>query len=669
MIPLGTLIQKNNLWKTVTFVVILLSFGFLITYKVALPAAEDLPRQIMNGKDIIAGNMGVLYNNAYSYTDPAHAFANHHWFYGVFMYGLDLIVGFKGIVVFKIILFLFAFGLLFYTAKKRSDFWLVALFSVPTVIILLGRSAARPEMFSYLFAVLFLYFLSTDTPTSKKIFWIIPIQLLWANIHILFPAGIAIVGAFWLEAVIKNWRGAWQNPLVKKLTLVLALSVAVSFLNPFGINGVLYSLGANTTGATAVFSAEVQSIADVFKVEPRSDYLGAMIFTPLVILLGLSFVVGYKRRNIAYLILTSAFAFLSYKIIRGLPMFAVVFLPAITSNLEDRYQQISQTLRSRWPEITRFLSVVAIVVFIGGVVWGTVLLRQRSAPYQPFGIGVTDTSQEPAQFFKDNLLKGPIFNDTDIGSYLIYHLYPDERVFADNRFADAYSREFLEGEYLAAFTDENRWAELLEKYKFNVIILNHYNRGQGASDFIYNRVYDPQWVWVYAGRDAVIFVRNSSENQAVIDKYIITRDNFVQKMQPLSDAPDYAGQVAAADLFAYTGNVKLAIPQYEKIVSQWPKMGKIWYIIGRTELLRADQPNADTAKALLAIQRAIDLGYKTPYAYSYLALAYYRLGDLEKTEEAVKKEIRINPDLEDAKGWTQIITKEKLRRLDSYDTQ
>lgn len=667
MILIRNLIQKNNLWKTIVFVLIFLSFGFLITYKITLPAGEDLPRQIMNGKDIIAGNMGVLYKNAYSYTDPAHSFANHHWLYGVFVYGLDLVFGFKGIVFFKIIIFLFTFGLLFYTAKKRADFWLVALFSVPTIIILLGRSAARPEMFSYLFAVLFLYLLTIEKINSKKVFWIIPIQLLWANIHILFPAGIAIIGAFWAEALIKNWKGALHHPLVKKLTLVLTLSVVVSFLNPLGINGVLYSLGANTTGATAVFSAEVQSIADVFKVESRSDYLGAMVFTPLVILLGLSFIVGYKRRNIAYLILTSAFAFLSYKIIRGLPMFAIVFLPAISSNLEDRYQQILQILKSRWPEIMRFLSKVVIVIFIIFIIFGAVLLRQRAAPHQPFGIGLTTTSQESAIFFKENKLRGPIFNDTDIGSYLIYNLYPKERVFADNRFADAYSRDFLEGEYLAAFTNEDRWAELLEKYNFNVIILNHYNRGQGVSDFIYNRVYDPQWVWVYAGRDVVIFVRNVPQNQEVINKYIITRDNFVQKMQHLSNASDYSGQVAAADLFAYTGNIKLAIPQYEKIVSRWSKIGKIWYIIGRIELLRADQSNSDTTKALLSIQRAIDLGYKTPYVYSYLALAYYRLGDLEKTEEAVKKEIRINPDLEDAKGWVRIITKEKLRRLESYD--
>jgi hypothetical protein len=43
---------------------------------------------------------------------------------------------------------------------------------------------------------------------------------------------------------------------------------------------VLYSIGANTVNEGSIFSAEVQSIASVFRVEPRSDYLGGRDFYP-----------------------------------------------------------------------------------------------------------------------------------------------------------------------------------------------------------------------------------------------------------------------------------------------------------------------------------------------------------------------------------------------------
>jgi hypothetical protein len=141
--------------KIAVFALILIFYGSLITYKITLPAAEDLPRQMINGKDIIAGNFDVIYKNAYSYTNPDHAFANHHWLYGVFAYGLHSLAGYEGIVIFKIITLTFAFCLLFYIATRKANFWLVALFSIPTIIIIAGRSSARPEMFSWLFIVLF----------------------------------------------------------------------------------------------------------------------------------------------------------------------------------------------------------------------------------------------------------------------------------------------------------------------------------------------------------------------------------------------------------------------------------------------------------------------------------------------------------------------------------
>jgi ABC-type molybdate transport system permease subunit len=103
----------------------------------------------------------------------------------------------------------------------------------------------------------------------------------------MFPVGVALVGAYWFATIVKNWKGAFKNPLVKKLTLLLVAITIVSFINPLGISGVIYSLKANTVGATKVFSSEVQSIAEVFKVEPKSDYLGAVLFMPLLILLAL----------------------------------------------------------------------------------------------------------------------------------------------------------------------------------------------------------------------------------------------------------------------------------------------------------------------------------------------------------------------------------------------
>jgi len=50
-------------------------------------------------------------------------------------------------------------------------------------------------------------------------------------------------------------------------------------------------------------------------------------------------------------------------------------------------------------------------------------------------------------FFKENNLQGPIFNNYDIGGYLIFNLFPQEKVFVDNR-PETYSSEFFQEDYI-----------------------------------------------------------------------------------------------------------------------------------------------------------------------------------------------------------------------------
>ena len=49
------------------------------------------------------------------------------------------------------------------------------------------------------------------------------------------------------------------------------------------------------------------------------------------------------------------------------------------------------------------------------------------------GIGLEEANSAAAEFFRKEKIQGPIFNNFDVAGYLVYHLYPDHRVFVDNR--------------------------------------------------------------------------------------------------------------------------------------------------------------------------------------------------------------------------------------------
>ncbi len=225
------ILRRHTPVQWLVFGLLLAFYGVILWHQIKLPAADDLGRHIMNGKLVLQGEFRVLDSNLYSYTEPDAFFANHHWLFGVIAYLLHATIGFGGIVIFKVLLLLFAFALLFFIALKRADFWVVAVFSIPTILILMERTSFRPEIFSYLFVVIYLYFLhaAVERPESKQLYWLVPLQILWVNIHIFFVIGVVLAAGFLAEAIIRNYREFWRSLLVKRLAvLVLFLAMRAS---------------------------------------------------------------------------------------------------------------------------------------------------------------------------------------------------------------------------------------------------------------------------------------------------------------------------------------------------------------------------------------------------------------------------------------------------------
>lgn len=93
-----------------------------------------------------------------------------------------------------------------------------------------------------------------------------------------------------------------------------------------------------------------------------------------------------------------------------------------------------------------------------------------------------------AEFFKKENVQGPVFNNYDIGSYLIYYLFPQERVFVDNR-PESYPASFFKEIYIPMQEKE---------YNFNAIFFSHCDYTPWGQKFLINRLNDKDWVPVFA---------------------------------------------------------------------------------------------------------------------------------------------------------------------------
>jgi hypothetical protein len=141
--------------------------------------------------------------------------------------------------------------------------------------------------------------------------------------------------------------------------------------------------------------------------------------------------------------------------------------------------------------------------------------------------GLKPGVERSAEFFKSTGLKGPVFNNYDIGGYFIYHLFPQERPFVDNR-PEAYPASFFKDIYGPMQADEKRWNEQLAKYGFQVIYFYRHDMTPDAQPFLIRRVRDPQWAPVFVDDYTIIFARRGGVNQPVIARHELPNAMFIE---------------------------------------------------------------------------------------------------------------------------------------------
>ena len=142
------------------------------------------------------------------------------------------------------------------------------------------------------------------------------------------------------------------------------------------------------------------------------------------------------------------------------------------------------------------------------------------------GIGLEEANSAAADFFLKEKIQGPIFNNFNVGPYLIYHLYPGQRVFIDNR-AEAYPAAFFSDVYFPIQADEAKWANISHHYGFNVIVFNYRERSVRSEQFIIRRVLDPMWAPVFFDRHIIILAKRDGPNQSIVAKYELPKESVL----------------------------------------------------------------------------------------------------------------------------------------------
>ncbi|MBI2465729.1 MAG: hypothetical protein HYV66_00675 [Candidatus Sungbacteria bacterium] len=500
-------ISPDSLTRALILSLVLLIYALFLAHPTNLVTA-DLGRHIENGRLILDGRLEVLKTNFYSYTYPDFPAANHHWLGGAVFYLVWKFFGFMGLHLFFIVLSLAALFIFFLIAQSRAGPGLAGLLSVFIIPLLLERDEVRPEVFSYLLAGIFLGLMlkyRAGEISWKKLLILPVLEFFWVNLHIYFFLGPVVIGVFLLENLILKTKKS-----LGYLAVVFSATILATLINPYGLEGTLapFSIFQNFGYPLA----ENQTVWFIEKIIPNPNYF---IFKIVFAILALSFIFSQLKNrrglNIPDMVLATGFSLAGWLAIRNFAVFGLFALPIAAGNLAKTFNIKTKT--NDWLNRTAAatLALAALIALSGE-------LRAFYPKSPGLGLGLENGNARPLEFFKENNLAGPIFNNYDIGGYLIYGLFPQEKVYVDNR-PEAYPAEFFTQTYIPMQEDEDAWIAASEKYKFNAIIFSYRDYTPWGQTFFRRILEDPGWKTVFADSRVVILLKDNELNKDIIAKY------------------------------------------------------------------------------------------------------------------------------------------------------
>jgi hypothetical protein len=402
------------------------------------------------------------------------------------------------------------------SAKSRERFSVPIITAISVVMMLGYRVEIRPEGFSYAMIAAYFFLYKKLRNNDSKIKWIAPLllllQVLWVNLHIFFFFGFVVAGAFLIDALINR-----KSEIKNHILLLLGL-VSVSFINPHLHLGVLAPLTIFNEYGYMV--AENQTIFFMLDRFGNAELTHFVLFGFLAIgIIILSIIKGIWKENLPELLLLLSFTGLSVIAVRGIPLFALFFIPVASSIMNNYVDNLNFTTKNSVLNVLPIAGIAFCVLFTG--LKGT----YASARTDYRSIGLIEGINGCGEFIKANNIGGNIFNNYDIGSYLIYHLHDREKVFVDNR-PEAYSVVFFDSIYKPMQEDDQIWNEKMEEYNLNVICFFRHDNTPWAQPFLIRRTQDPNWVPIYVDQATIILIRNRESNRKLIQQYGIDRSVF-----------------------------------------------------------------------------------------------------------------------------------------------
>ncbi len=473
----------------------------------------DIFWHLAAGREMIAH--GFLHTDPFAYTLPSPRWIDLHWLFQLLCYGLYLAGGLKAVLLFKLAAIAATAALLCLTHRSKLYVPVTALLTCLLVYAMRYLLCVRPVIVTLLFmaAYVFLFERARRTGKRKALLLCLPLQILWTNSQGLYPIGFFIIGTYWAEGALMWVRGRRGRPVFEMV--LLAACAGSCFVNPYGFSGLAFPLrlfGRIAPSARNLYSLAISENVPLFSLTGY-DSIYRTVTLAVAAIAVLLFILNRRKCVASHILLFAGFGWLALSAVRNVPLFFVIAVPIVGANVSELLQSgFAARLSTGKRRILAFEAIALGALTVGALFvshLSVVSLYPPNRVVSPFRF-----PEKIADYLKETPVPGTMFNDLRYGGYLIWRLYPQEKVFIDTRLIIR-PPEFFAG-YLAISEHPELFDRVAEKFNITQVILP--SGLYSLHENLIRRLYaSSAWRLAYTDGASVLFLRNDVAGPAALD--------------------------------------------------------------------------------------------------------------------------------------------------------
>jgi hypothetical protein len=426
--------------------------------------------------------------DSFSNYGAGNEFAVYTWVFNCLLYGMYKVLGLRGIALYTVLLATSVIAAIHMLMRLLQPHGLrPVILTMLATLALLPMMTPRPWLFTILFYVVEIYILVTAARTRRfaQLLWLVPLFCLWANTHIQFVLGLAMLGGLAIESLVAPMFG-WsalhnlERPAIppRWAIAVFVLSVFSTLINPYGYR--VYTAALTLIGQWESISRRINEL------QPLSFRL-ASDWALLACALAAALAIGYRRRvRLLWLGGLVVAIYLGFHSRRDAWFLAITALTVIADRGPD-----SDPLPKAQPKPWGLLA--AVFTACCGLPLFLHEARVENAVANAFPV-------RAVAFIKSQKYTGPIFNSFGWGGFLILNLreYP---VSMDGRAPVHGAQRILRN--VDTFNGNPSWKDDPELESAGLVIVDHGRPLRSVLEL------DPRFEKVYADKVAMVFVRRT----------------------------------------------------------------------------------------------------------------------------------------------------------------